>query len=122
MNDFIVQSMKQTMQWSCVLAASLFIGWTHDHTDEIPVVLGFVLLLSAILGLAFPRRPWLTGLLTGIPVFVVETMVHFKWIGAPYGASAGIPWVALVALIPAMGGAFFGSAMRHLNKEVNPAG
>lgn len=109
-------------QWVCVLAASAFIGWAHDHTDEIPVVLGFVLILSALLGLIFPRKPWLTGLLTGAPVFLVETLVHFHVIGAPYPPSSGLPWPALVAFVPSLGGAFFGSAMRHLNKEVNHAG
>jgi hypothetical protein len=108
--------------WICVLAGAGFAGWTHAHTDEVPVVLGIVLTLSAILGGAFPRRPWLTGFLLGAPVFLVETLVHFRLIGAPYPPSAGLPWAALVAFIPAMGGAFFGSAVRHLNKEVNPAG
>ncbi len=114
--------MKSYIQWVCVLAGAGFIGWSHDHTDEIPVVLGFVLLLSAGLGLVFPRWPWMTGLLIGAPVFLVETLVHFGVIGAPYPPSKGLPWAALVAFIPSMGGAFFGSAMRHLNKHVNPVG
>jgi len=114
--------MKKTGQWVCVLAGAGFIGWSHAHTDEIPVVLGFILILSAILGAVFPRRPWITGFLMGTPPFVVETLLHFSLIRAPYAASAGIPWVALVALIPAMGGAFFGSAVRNLNRQRNPAG
>jgi len=114
--------MKQARQWLCVLAAATFIGWTDAHTDEIPVVLGIVLILSALLGGVFPRRPWLTGFLTGAPPFVVETLVHFLIVHAPYKPSAGIPWPALLGLVPAMGGAFFGSAIRHLNNQANPAG
>ncbi len=114
--------MKKATQWICVLACAAFIGWTHAHTDEIPVVMGFILILSAALGLVFPKRPWLAGFLVGIPVFLVETLVHFSLVHAPYPASAEIPWVALVGLIPALGGMFFGSAVRHLKKEVNPAG
>ncbi len=106
--------MQSMIQWLFVIAGAAFIGWTHDHTDEIPVVLGFVLIVGALLGSLFPRKPWLTGILVGIPVFLTETMVHFHWIGAPYPPSAGIPWVALVALIPALGAAFFGSAVRKL--------
>jgi uncharacterized membrane protein SirB2 len=113
--------MRQTIRWFCIIPAAVFVGFTHDHTDEIPVVLGIVLILSAILGLAFPQKPWLTGFLLGIPVFIVETMVHLQWLTAPYPPSAGIPWVALFGLVPAMGGAMFGSAVRHLNKEVKPA-
>lgn len=113
--------MKQAVQWICVLAGAAFIGWTHDHTDEVPVVLGFVLIISGVAGLVFPAKPWLTGFLLGAPVFLVETFVHFGVIGAPYPPSTGLPWAALVAFVPSMGGAFFGSAMRHLNKAENPA-
>lgn len=101
--------------WICVLSAATFIGWTHDHTDEIPVVLGFVLIVSALVAGVFPRRPWITGFLIGAPVFLVETLVHFSLIGAPYPPSSGLPWPALFAFVPSMGGAFFGSAVRHLN-------
>ncbi len=104
------------MHWICLLAGAAFIGWSHAHTDEIPVVLGFVLILSAVLAVVFPRMPWATGFIVGIPVFLVETLAHYHLVRVPYNASAGIPWVALIALIPALGGAFFGSAMRHLNR------
>jgi hypothetical protein len=108
-------------QWICVAISATFIGWSQDHTDEIPVVLGFILILSAILGGVFPRRPWLTGFLMGIPPFIVETLVHFAVIKAPYPASINMPWPALFAFVPAMGGAFFGSAIRRLNKQTNHA-
>lgn len=107
--------------WISVMAAAGFIGWSHDHTDEIPVVLGFVLILSTVVCLVFPKRPWLSGFLLGAPVFLVETLVHFGLIGAPYPASPGLPWPALTAFVPSMGGAFFGSAVRHLSRESNPA-
>lgn len=105
-----------------MLAASAFIFWAHANTDEIPVVLGFVLILSAILGLIFPAKPWLTGFLLGIPPFLVELLAHFGAIATPYKPSTGIPWPALLGLIPAFGGALFGSAIRHLNREEKHAG
>ena len=114
--------MKRVTQWLCVAVCAVFIGWMHDHTDEIPVVLGSILILSAILGGIFPRRPWLTGLLMGAPPFIVETLVHFAVIRAPYPPSVGLPWAALTAFVPALGGAFFGSAVRHLNRQEKPAG
>ena len=107
--------------WPCVFAAAIVIGWAHSHTDEVPVVLGLVLLLSAILGLVFPSRPWLTAIILGIPPFIVETLVHFGVIHAPYPASEALPWAALLGLIPASGGALFGSAIRHLNRQQNQA-
>ncbi len=114
--------MKPAIQWICVLACSVFAGWSDAHTDEIPVVLGIVLLLSAILGGVFPWRPWLTGFLMGAPMFLVEALAHYSVIHVPYPPSAGLPWAALLGFIPAMGGAFFGSAIRHLNKDASPAG
>ena len=108
--------MSEITHWICVLTGAVFIGWSHAHTDEIPVVLGFVLILGAVLGLIFPRMPWATGFLVGIPVFVVETLLHFHLIHAPYRASVGIPWPALLGLVPGLGGALFGSAVRHLNR------
>jgi hypothetical protein len=114
--------MRSAVQWIAVVAGASFIGWTHAHTDEIPVVLGFALILSAVLGGIFPRRPWLTGFFLGAPVFLVELLVHFSVVRAPYPPSAGIPWAALTALVPAMGGAFFGSAIRHLQKGQDAAG
>jgi uncharacterized membrane protein YhhN len=114
--------MQAAIQWICVLACAVFVGWSDAHTDEIPVVLGFVLLLSAILGGIFPRQPWLTGFLMGAPMFLVETLAHFSVIRVPYTPSAGLPWPALLGFIPAMGGAFFGSAVRHLNRHSSPAG
>jgi hypothetical protein len=121
MNYFTLQSMK-VAYWVCVLVVAGFIGWTHDHTDEIPVVLGFVLILNTILGVMFPRRALVTGLLTGVPPFIVETLVHFAVIRAPYPAGAGLPWAALLGLIPALGGAFFGAAVRQLNETTGARG
>jgi len=114
--------MKPVVQWICVLGGAVFVGWCDAHTDEIPVVLGFVLLLSAILGGVFPARPWLTGFLMGAPMFLVETLAHFSVIHVPYTPSAGLPWAALLGFIPAMGGAFFGSAVRHLKRHSSHAG
>lgn len=114
--------MKQWTQWSLVLAGSIFVGWSHAHTDEIPVVLGIVLILSAVLGCVFPSRPWLTGFLLGIPPFIVELLAHFGMIQVPYRVAAGIPWAALFGLVPGMGGTFFGSAIRHLNGQTKHGG
>jgi hypothetical protein len=108
-------------QWPCVIAAAIFIGVLHSHTDEIPVVLGFVLLLSAILGLIFPSRPWLTGLIVGLPPFFIETLAHFGLVHVRYLAPKGSPWPALLGLVPALGGALLASAVRHLNRQQNHA-
>lgn len=114
--------MKNITQWACVVISACLIAWAHDHTDEVPVVLGLILILSAILGGVFPRRPWLTGFLMGVSPFIVETLLHYGLIRAPYPASSGLPWAALFAFVPAFGGAFFGSAVRSLSRQQKRAG
>jgi hypothetical protein len=111
----------ERLHWPIILLAAILIGWTHAHTDEIPVVLGLVLLLSTILGLIFPQKPLLAGFLLGIPVFFVEFLVHLHIVHAPYPPASGIPWAALLGLVPALGGTGFGSAVRHLNQKSHPA-
>jgi hypothetical protein len=57
----------------------------------------------------------------GVPPFIVEMLVKYSVIRAPYPPAEGIPWGASFAFIPALGGAFFGSMVRHFKKESNPA-
>jgi hypothetical protein len=102
-------------QWPATVAATLLIAWDQANTAEIPVGLGIVLLLSVTLGLLFPLRPWLTGLITGLAPFCIETLAHFGVIGVPYHLAGGIPWQALLGLVPGLGGSLFGAAIRHLN-------
>src|SRR4030081_1521008 len=96
----------------CLLAAAAFLVWAHTHTDEIPIVLGFVLLTGAILGAAFPQNFPATALVLGAALFIAETLVHFSVLRAPYPASAGLPWVALVAYVPAILGVGLGTGLR----------
>src|SRR3569833_337106 len=109
------------VHWPCIFAASIFIGWMRSRTGEVPVVLGCVLLLSAIHGLIFPSRPWLTAIFLGLPPFFVEILIHYGFVRAPYSAADALPWAALLGLVPAFGGAFFGSVIRHLNRQQNHA-
>jgi len=100
--------------WPCLLAASAFLVWAHTHTDELPIVLGFVLITGAILGAVFPRQFPATALVIGAAVFVAETLVHFSVLRAPYPPSMGLPWVALVAYVPAILGVGLGAGLRRL--------
>jgi hypothetical protein len=99
---------------SFLLVASGFLVWAHTHTDELPMLLGLVLLTAAGLAAAYPRRFLTTSLVLGAMLFVAETLVHFGLLRAPYPASAGLPWVALVAYVPAVFGVGLGAAGRRL--------
>jgi hypothetical protein len=112
-NYFTIQSMK-TAWWFAAILGPLFLGWAHVHTDEIPVVLGFVLIVSAVLGALEPSRFLVSWAVAGAPLFVAETLVHFGMIGAPYPPSAGLPFVALVAYVPAAIGVAAGAGVRRM--------
>ncbi len=100
--------------WMAALCSAGFISFAHCHTDELPIVLGSVLILACLLGALSPRHFFATLLLTGTPMFLTETMVHYGLITAPYPPGSGIPFVALVALVPAVLGTAAGAGMRRL--------
>ena len=102
--------MKFIYPFSLVLAFLLTIR-VHTHTDELPIVLGILLLLSAGVAAIFPQRFLLTTALLGAALFVAETLVHFRVLPAPYPVSAGLPWVALTGYVPAALGVALGTAI-----------
>jgi hypothetical protein len=109
----MIQSMKLTY-WIPAIAAALFVGWAHCHTDELPIVLGFVLILGCVLGAISPGHFLVSWAIIGAPMFITETLVHYRVIDAPYPPSAGIPFVALVAYVPALIGVSLGAGGRRL--------
>lgn len=102
------------LYWPCLAAAILSIGFTDTHTDETPVILGFLLIVSGVLGIAFPAQFVTTGLTMGIVLFVTETLVGYGVLHAPWPAVPGIHWAPLVGLIPALTGAGAGAAIRRV--------
>ena len=110
---FIIQSMKK-LYWPCLAVAALFIGFADTHTDETPIILGIVLILSGILGLSFPKNFLATWLVTGFALFVTETLVGFGVLQASWPSSPGIHWPTLVGLVPALVGAGAGTGIRRV--------
>jgi hypothetical protein len=97
-----------------LVAAILSIGFVDTHTDETPVILGVLLILSGALGLAFPRQFPITWLVTGCVLFVTETLAGYGILHAPWPTQPGVPWATLVGLVPALVGAGVGSGLRRL--------
>lgn len=114
-NDFILQSMK-ALYWTAALCGAAFLGWAHCHTDEIPVVFGFVIIVGALLGALAPARFILSWAITGAPIPIVETLVHYSLIHAPYPAGEGLPFVALIAYVPAAIGVGLGAGIRRITR------
>ncbi len=98
----------------CLAAAALSIGFVDTHTDETPIILGILLILSGALGFAFPKQFFVTWLVTGCVLFVTETLVGYGVLQAPWPTGPGVPWPTLVGLIPALVGAGTGAGIRRL--------
>ena len=106
-----MQSMSRAY-WPSVCISATFLVWTHTHTDEIPVVLGFVLLLSILLTALFPQHFIVSAAVTGVSLFCAEILVYFSILKAPYPAGQGVPWAALTGYVPALLGMGLGLAIR----------
>lgn len=98
------------LYWPFLLTATAFMVWTDTHTDEAPVILGILLILSLALGALFPGKALVTALLLGAAVPVAEILVHFGILRATWAASTGWPWPAFVAYVPAL----FGTGIGYL--------
>ena len=96
-----------------LVISALFLGWAHTHTDVIPIVLGFILIVSGVLGLLFPKHAVISVLVLGPAIFCAETLVHFHVLQAPYPPSSGIPWAGLLGFVPAIAGAAAGAVVRR---------
>jgi hypothetical protein len=109
----MMQSMDK-LYWPCLIAAAVFIGWCDTHTDEITLVLGFVLIVCGALGLLWPQYFLISGIVVGLSLFATESLVNLGLLNARYPERGGIPWPALLALIPAMIGAAAGAGIRRM--------
>jgi hypothetical protein len=109
----MIQSMNK-VYLPCLAAAILFVGFVDTHTDETPIILGILLILSGALGLAFPRQFLITWPVTGCVLFGTETLVGFDVLHASWPTRPGVPWPTLVGLVPALIGAGAGAGLRRL--------
>jgi hypothetical protein len=106
---FTLQSLN-TAYWIAAALGAGFVGFAHCHTDEIPVVFGFVIVVGAVLGGIAPRRAVLSWAIVGAPVPIVEMLVRYSLLQAPWPPSAN-PLVGFVAYVPAAIGVAAGAAM-----------
>ena len=116
---FILQTMIYPL--SLVLAFALT-AWVHTHTDEIPVVFAILGVLGIGLGLFFPRRFVLSGIVLGLAPTTAELLVRFEMARAPWHPTpvANLPLIALICLLPPTLGATFGWLLRRGGTATHP--
>jgi hypothetical protein len=104
------------MYWITAFLGAGFLGWAHCHTDEIPIVFGFVIITGALLGALWPRRAVLSWAFVGAPIPIVELLVHYSLLQAPYAATPlkDLPVITLIVLTVAAIGVAIGAAVRKM--------
>jgi hypothetical protein len=93
--------------WICLVTAlslGLLITWVdaRPHWDDTGITAGAVLIVTGLLGLVAPERPWLWALAVGIWIPLFGIISH-----ANYGS--------LLALIIAFVGAYAGALIRKIS-------
>ena len=106
----------KTLYWTTAVCGAGFLGWAHCHTDEIPVVLGFVIIVGALLGALAPCKAIVSWLIVGAPIPIVEILVHYSLIHAPYPAAPlkDLPLITLVVYVVAAIGVALGAGARKM--------
>ena len=101
--------MKQWFATALALVSGLAIGWidTRPGWDDTGITVGLILITSAILGFAFPKRCWIRAIIIGgaLPLFNIMT-------NGNYGS--------LIALVIAFLGSYSGAGLRTLISGAEP--
>jgi hypothetical protein len=95
------------------LGAGLLLGWVDSHMEPVGVTIALVALGGGALGLARPNGAWRWALVLGLGVFLwhlLEAAVGYR---PPYPAEPSI-FITLIAIVPALVGAYGGVLLRRL--------
>jgi hypothetical protein len=96
---------KSTVKVVVLALTACVIGWGIGYIDSRPgwddtgITAGALLLSGVILGAAMPRWAWLTGLALGVPVFIMNAVLHGN-----YGSALAIGIALVGAAIGALSG------------------
>jgi hypothetical protein len=109
----------------CTLGpVALFLGclvcWTEVHNDKVDASAGQLLLFTALLGFAQPRLAFLWALSLGAFVPATHALARLSGWQLPYPTNGWTPLFALLALVPAVGGAYAGAWGRWVLDRVRP--
>ncbi len=94
------------------LLLSVATGYLNTHTDEVLVVLPWVLLATSVFGVAAPRGVWHGALLIGLAVPASQIVAVLLHLHVPYPNTPRDIGDSCVTLIPALIGVAAGAALR----------
>jgi len=103
--------MRDAIAILVALATGVFLARYDLNTDDTGIEVGLLLIASALLALAAPKRWWVVALCVGLPIPIVELVV----------GHAPIPPAGVVALGVAVVGALIGSVIARASRSSSPA-
>ena len=102
------------------LLVSVWIGYLNTHTDEVTIILPFLLIGAFGLGFGQPGKAWLWGIIVGMAIPGSQALAYRFQLGVPYPND----WHDVVSsgalLVPALLAAYAGAAVRWLARLESP--
>jgi hypothetical protein len=92
----------------------LFTGYLNTHTDELLVLVPWVVVATTTLGIAQPRWPWRWALLIGLAVPFSLVLFYLLGLRVPYPNNPGDIAMSFLVIVPAFVGAYAGAGVRRL--------
>ncbi len=115
--------MLKEMQWSsgvCVVLA-LLLGATAGAVDltqsEVQPTVLLIVVSTCLLGFVRPRLAWAWALVIGSSILAAHLIASLAGYRPRYPVQPNV-FATLIALVPALIGAYFGAAARWILKEV----
>ncbi len=112
--------MKKYLSWICLGLAFLggiFAGWVDFNNDEPQAAVMVILLVTFGLGFALPRKEWLWAVIVAVCLPGVYLFVRSQGY-QPKSPPSPVWYASLLAIIPAMLGAYAGAIGRVITNQV----
>lgn len=102
--------------WLIAVPLGLFVGYVDSRNNEVQAAVLLIGVFSFLFGLVVPRRAWRWALAVGgsIPAYYLGGQI----LGVHLPPMEPNDWASLIALVPALLGAYAGSFVRWMGAEV----
>jgi hypothetical protein len=103
------EPLARTFHYLLAVACGAFAGWIDIEIGDLLFTALLVLASCMLLGILRPQKPWRWVVLVGLFVPVADLLAYLLMAQKPYRVQI---YESLLAFLPAIAGAYGGSAMR----------
>jgi hypothetical protein len=103
------EPLARTFHYLLAVACGAFAGWIDIKIGDLLFTALLVLASCMLLGILRPQKPWRWVVLVGLFVPVADLLAYLLMAQKPYRVQI---YESLLAFLPAIAGAYGGSAMR----------